>query len=91
MFYLDPYNHSILKNYHRYCSALEFINQYIFKKPMQSEKAYYRLIAGFFNAGRPVATPAGPANLVLKEGIPWYQRNFSSLYRHTAETWLHGY
>ena len=63
MFYLDPYNHSILKNYHRYCSALEFINQYIFKKPMQSEKAYYRRIAGFFNAGRPVATPAGqPVN-----------------------------
>ena len=58
-FYHGPYNHSILKNYHRYCSALEFINQYIFKKPMQSEKTYYRRIAGFFNAGRPVATPAG--------------------------------
>ena len=26
---------------------------------MQSEKAYYCRIAGFFNAGRPVATPAG--------------------------------
>ena len=86
MFYLDPYNHSILKNYHRYCSALEFINQYIFKKPMQSEKAYYRRIAGFFNAGRPVATPAGPANLVLKEETPWYQKSFLNLYRHTAGT-----
>ena len=62
---------------------------------MQSEKTYYLTsisrIAGFFNAEIPVATPARPANLVLKEGIPWYQRNFSSLYRHTAETWLHGY
>lgn len=35
---------------------------------MQSEKAYYRRIAGFFNAGRPVATPAGqPVN--SKEGM----------------------
>ena len=42
---------------------------------MQSEKAYYRRIAGFFNAGRPVATPAGPANLVLKEETPWYQKS----------------
>ena len=53
---------------------------------MQSEKAYYRRIAGFFNAGRPVATPAGPANLVLKEGTPWYQKSFLNLYRHTAGT-----
>ena len=54
--------------------------------PMQSEKAYYRRIAGFFNAGRPVATPAGPANLVLKEETPWYQKSFLNLYRHTAGT-----
>ena len=51
---------------------------------MQSEKAYYCRIAGFFNAGRPVATPAGPANLVLKEETPWYQKSSLNLYRHTA-------
>ena len=53
---------------------------------MQSEKAYYCRIAGFFNAGRPVATPAGPASLVLKEETPWYQKSSLNLYRHTAGT-----
>ena len=79
---------------YKYCpqklNFSSYINQYIFKKPMQSEKAYYLTsisrIAGFFNAGRPVATPAGPANLVLKEETPWYQKSSLNLYRHTAGT-----